>query len=73
MKSPASESEPLQNHSRGRILGQARWEEWLGCSKLKEPFLHTVIDSDAKLIMYLIQGIRFGSWKDRRLNQALPS
>ena len=36
-------------------------------SKLKEPFL---IDSDAELFMYLIQGIRFGSWKDRRLNRA---
>ena len=32
------------------------------------PFL---IDSDAELFMYLIQDIKFGSWKDRRLNRAL--
>ena len=28
------------------------------------------IDSDAELFMYLIQCIRFGSWKVRRLNRA---
>ena len=54
MKSSASESKPFQSRSRGKIPGQARREEWLGHSKLKEPF---VIDSDAELFMYLIQGI----------------
>ena len=32
-----------------------------------KPFL---IDSDAELVMYSIQSIRFGSWKDRRSNRA---
>ena len=68
MKSSASESKPFQSRSRGEIPGQARRKERLSRSKLKEPFL---IDSDAELFMYLIQGIRFGSWKDRRLNRAL--
>ena len=58
MKSSASESKSLQSRSRVEIPGQARREERLGRSKLKEPFL---IESDAKLFMYLIQGIRFGS------------
>ena len=49
MKISASESKPLQSRSRAEIPGQGR---------LKEPFL---IDSDAELFMYLIQGIRFGS------------
>ena len=64
MKNSASESKPFQSRSRGEIPGQARRKERLSRSKLKEPFL---IDSDAELFMYLIQGIRFGSWKDRRL------
>ena len=68
MKSSASESKPLQSCSRAEIPGQARRKEPLSRSKLKEPFS---IDSDAELFMYLIQGIRFGSRKDRRLNQAL--
>ena len=58
MKSLASESKPLQSRSRFEIPGQARREERLGRSKLKEPFL---IDSDAERFMFLIQGIRFGS------------
>lgn len=67
MKSSASESKLLQSRSRVTIPGQARRKEWLGPSKLKESF---VIDSDVKLFMYVIQGIRFGSWKDRRLKWA---
>ena len=58
MKSLASESKPLQRRSKVEIPSQARRKERLGHSKLKEPFL---IDSDAELFMYLIQGIRFGS------------
>ena len=58
MKSSASESKPLQSRSRAEIPGQARREERLGRSKLKEPFL---IDSDPDLFMYLIHGIRLGS------------
>ena len=42
----------------------------LSCSKSKQAFL---IDSDAELFMYLIQCIRFGSWKVRPLNRALIS
>ena len=57
MKSSASESKPRQSRSGGEIPGQARREERLGRSKLKEPFL---IDSDAELFMYLIEVIRFG-------------
>ena len=63
MKSSASESKPLQSRSRAEIPGQARRKERLGHSKLKEPFF---IDSDPELFMYLIQGIRFGSWKKKR-------
>ena len=47
--------------------GQTGRKELLSRSKLKQAFL---IDSDAELFMYLIQCIRFGSWKDRRLNRA---
>ena len=68
MKSSASESKAFQSRSKGEIPGRARWKEWLSCSKLKQAFL---IDSDAELFMYLIQCTRFGSWKVRRLNQAL--
>ena len=42
-------------------------QERLSSSKLKQTLL---IDSDAERFMYLIQGIRFGSWKGRRLNRA---
>ena len=58
MKRSASESKPFQSRSRVEIPGQARRKERLGRSKLEEPFL---IDSDANLFMYLIQGISFGS------------
>ena len=68
MKSSASESKPFQSRSKGEIPGRARRKERLSRSKLKQAFL---IDSDAELFMYLIQCIRFGSWKDRRLNRAL--
>ena len=67
MKSSASESKPFQSRSKGEIPGRARRKERLSRSKLKQAFL---IDSDAELFMYLIQYIRFGSWKDRRLNRA---
>ena len=70
MKSSASESKPFQNRSKGEIPGRARRKEPLSRSKLKQAFL---IDSDAELFMYLIQCIRFGSRKDRRLNRALVS
>ena len=71
MKSSVSESKPLQNRFKGEgILGQARRKERLSLSKLKQAFL---IDSDAELFLYLIQCIRFGSWKVRRLNRALQT
>ena len=69
MKSSASESKPLRSRSRVEIPGQARQEERLSRSKLKKGFL---IDPYAELFMYLIQGISLGSWKDWRLNRALP-
>ena len=68
MKSSASESKPFQSRSKGEIPGWARRKEWLSHSKLKQAFL---IYSDAKLFMYLIQCIRFGSWKVWRLNGTL--
>ena len=68
MKSSASESKPFQSRSKGEIPGWARRKERLSRSKLKQAFL---IDSDAELLMYLIQCIRFGSRKVRRLNRAL--
>ena len=59
-----------QSRSRkpGEIPGWARRKERLSLSKFKWPFL---TDSDAELLMYLIPGFRFGSWKVRRLNWAL--
>ena len=42
------------------IPSRARRKEQLSRSKLKQAFL---IDSDAELFMYLVQCIRFGSWK----------
>ena len=68
MKSSASESKPFQSRSKGEIPGWAGRKERLTRSKLKQEFL---IDSDAELFVYFIQCIRFGSWKVRRLNQAL--
>ena len=68
MKSLASESKPFQSHSKGEILGQARQKKQLSHSKLKQAIL---IDSDAELFMYLIQSIRFSSWKVWHLKQAL--
>ena len=56
-----------ESRSKAEIPGWARREEQLSRSKLKHPFL---TDSDDELFMYLIQGIRFGSWKVRRLNRA---
>ena len=67
MKSSSSELKPFQSRSKGEISGRARRKERLSRSKLKQEFL---IDSDAELFMYLIQCIRFGSWKVRRLNRA---
>ena len=64
----ASESKPFQSRSKGEIHGPARRKERLSRSKLKQAFL---VDSDAELFMYLIQCIRFGSRKVRRLNRAL--
>ena len=57
----------FQSRSKGEIPGRARQKERLSRSKLKQAYL---IDSDAELFMYLIQCIRFGSWKVRRLNRA---
>ena len=51
MKSLASESKLLQGRSTVTIPGQARREEQLSHSKLKQAFL---TDSDAELFMYLI-------------------
>ena len=67
MKSSTSESKPLQSRSKGKIIGQARRKEQLSSSKLKQVFL---IDSDAKLFLYLIRCIRLGLWIVRRLNWA---
>ena len=67
MKSSAFDSKPFQSRSKGEIPGRARRKERLGSSRLKEAFLS---DSDVELFMYLIQCIRFGSWKVRRLNRA---
>ena len=64
MKSSASELNLFQ----GEIPGRTRRKERLGRSKLKQVLL---INSDAKLLMYLLQCIRFGSWKVRGLNRAL--
>ena len=58
MKSFASESKPFQSRSKGEIPGRARQKEGLSNSTLKQVFL---TDSDAKLFMYLIQCIKFGS------------
>ena len=58
MKSLASESKLFQSHSKGEIPGLARQKERLSHSTLKQVLL---IDSDAKLFMYLIQCIKFGS------------
>ena len=33
--------------------------------------MSNLIDSNVDLFVYLIEGIRFGTWKDRRLNWAL--
>ena len=57
MISEASESKPFQSRSKGEIPGRARRKERLSRSKLKRVFL---IHSDAELLMYLIQCIRFG-------------
>ena len=67
MKSSAFDSKPFKSRSKSKIPGQARRKERLSRSKLKEAFLS---DSDVELFMYLIQCIRFGSWKVRRLNRA---
>ena len=61
---------PFQSRSKGEIPGRATRKERLNHSKLKQAFL---TDSDAELFMYLIQCIRFGSWKVRCLNRALVS
>ena len=50
-----------------RIPGRTRRKERLSRSQLKQVFL---TDSDAELFMYLVQCIRFGSWKGRRLSRA---
>ena len=68
MKSTASESKAFQSRSKGEIPGRSRRKERVSRSKLKQAFL---IDSDAELFVYLIQCIRFGSRKVRRLNRAL--
>ena len=51
MKSLASETKPFQSRCKGGA-GQAKR------TALKQAFL---IDSDAELVMYLIQSIRFSS------------
>ena len=43
-----------------------------GCSVPNSNSLF-LTDSHAEIYMYLIQGIRFGSWKVRRLNWALQN
>ena len=67
MKRSASESKPFQSSSNGEIPCRARREEQLSRSKFKQAF---PTDSDAELFMCLIQCIRLGSYKVRRLNRA---
>ena len=57
-RSSVSKSKAFQSCSKSEIPGRARQKERLNRSKLKQAFL---IDSDAKLFMYLIQCIRFSS------------
>ena len=64
MKILASELKLFQ----GEIPARARRKQRLSRSKLKQVLL---INSDAKLSMYLLQCIRFGSWKVRCLNGGL--
>ena len=64
MKISASELKLFQ----GEIPARARRKQRLSRSKLKQVLL---INSDAKLSMYLLQCIRFGSWKVRCLNGGL--
>ena len=68
MKSSVSESKPFQSRSKGEIPGRARRKKQLSRFKLKQAI---PIDSGTERFTYLIQGIRFGSWKVRRLNRAL--
>ena len=68
--SAASESKPFQSRSTAEMPGRARRKERLSRFKLKQAFL---IHPDAELFFYLIQCIRFGSWKVRRLNRALQT
>ena len=67
MKSLASESKPFRR--RNSRLSQAK--------RMAVPFQIQIAvlncSSDAELFIYLIQGIRFGSWKVRHLNWALLS
>ena len=63
------ESKSFLRRLKVEFPGRAGREQRLSRSKWKRVFL---IDSDAKLFMCLIQYIRFGSWKVRRLNRALP-
>ena len=64
MKILASELKLFQ----GEIPARARRKQRLSRSKLKQVLL---ISSDAKLSIYLLQCIRFGSWKVRCLNGGL--
>ena len=64
MKILASELKLFQ----GEIPARARRKQRLSRSKLKQVLL---INSDAKLSMYLLQCIRFGSWKVLCLNGGL--
>ena len=68
MKRSASKSKASQSRSKGEIPSRSRRRERLSCFKLKQSYL---LDSDAELFIYLIQCIRFGSRKVRRLNRAL--
>ena len=63
MKSSASEWQLFQSRSKVEISSRAGHDERLSRSKL--------IQADAELFTYLIQFIKFGSSKVRRLNQAL--
>ena len=58
IRSYASETKPFQG---GNDKTKRR-------NSLKQAFL--INSSDAEIFMYLIERIRFGSWKDRRLNGA---
>ena len=66
MKSSASQSKPFQSRQQSKFPAGLRGKNgWTVPIEIGVPNW-----SDAELFIYLIQCIRFGSWKIRRLNRA---